>query len=321
MPAVPWREIGDDGVEVGVGDFGRIEARHDLARPRAHRLRVADQLAQGLGRKILRRAHGLAEVGPELADTCTLHAVARHALDREHLLPAPRRRICRQAHVDRHLRPAVRGRLHSRERYRLIRPLLAPNARALRMLPHEIERTGALLLAGKIGPRRGRILHRDPGDAAAGRTLVDQRARELRHEAVGGARLDGIERRVGCGGNEGEQRHRAERHRDAVGDVSGNGDRRRVGAREQLSRRVNLRLIAERNSQRRRVGAGRSGPDKTAREREHSDGKTHLSPPCRSTQRPRAFVAPPRDCYPASLQVRARHSYPCPATAPNRNRS
>ena len=120
-------------------------------RPRAHRLRVADQLAQGLGRKILRRAHGLAEVGPELADTCTLHAVARHALDREHLLPAPRRRIGGQAHVDRHLRPAVRGRFHSRERYRLIRPLLAPDARALRMLPHEIERPGALLSCREDG--------------------------------------------------------------------------------------------------------------------------------------------------------------------------
>ena len=82
-------EIGDNRIDLGVGEGILIKGRHLLRRPVAHRRGIADQGAQSSIGKVHRCRHGPQQVRPDRRLAGTSEAMARQAIgDESHLSPS-----------------------------------------------------------------------------------------------------------------------------------------------------------------------------------------------------------------------------------------
>ena len=155
-----------------------------------------------------------------------------------------------ECRVDGHLRPAVRRGFDTGNGDGLIRPQLGADLGALRVLPDEIERSGRDVLARQRRPR----LRPDPRRRSRRRC---RRWRRFRSAPWGSATRSRRRRAPrACRGPYRACRRaapaaaRRDRSSALVGDVGRYLDRRRVGTRQQLGRRVALLRAAERRPSR-----------------------------------------------------------------------
>ena len=186
------------------------------------------------------RIHRLIHIGADGAGSGAVQGMARQALRLVERKAGANGIACGQRRIDIEHGPALQWRDLARQSLHLIRPLLAADLRHGRASPDDIERPGALGLAGKHRPVRIVGLDRKPGHRLGRVGIGDKLQRQLRGESVHRNRLDHtIRRRIERRQQRGHG-HRDIIHRLAVGDIVRN---RHMGHIRPLQKLVPAKVV------------------------------------------------------------------------------
>ena len=139
-------QIGQQGVEISVGECPPVEAGHLRMRPPSQRLRITNVRAQQVGAQVLGGVVWNVQVRSELRVSYAVERMTGKTAALEDCHATPDRAADRNAGIRQDRRKARSDAAELVDRGQLLRSLLGADPGGLRLGPYDVERPGAALL-------------------------------------------------------------------------------------------------------------------------------------------------------------------------------